>query len=108
MRGTRSIALALLLVIVGCKENSEIPQPSSLVAAYPNPMKNMLFVTVNNNTGASAQLIVFDTKGDIVADNTFGDGLNQIQFDVSKLPDGRFHIICKAGDQVHTTEVLKK
>jgi hypothetical protein len=60
------------------------------------------------NTGAPAQLIIFDPKGGIVADNTFGDGLNQIQFDVSSLPDGRFHIICKAGGQVHTTEVLKK
>jgi hypothetical protein len=105
---TRSVALSMLLIIVGCKDNSEIPLPSSLVAAYPNPIEDVLFVTVNNNTGASAQLIVFDPNGDIVADSTFGDGLNRIQFDVSKLPDGRFQIICKAGGQVHTTDVLKK
>lgn len=108
MSRTRSVALAMLLIIVGCKDNSETPQPSSLVAAYPNPMKNMMFVTVNNNSGASAQLIVFDPKGDIVVDDTFSDGFTRIQLDVSNLPDGRFHIICKADGQVHTTEVLKK
>lgn len=105
---TKFMAVAMLLVIVGCSDNSEMPQPSSVLAAYPNPMRSMLFVAVNNSTGASAQLVVFDPKGDIVSDNSIGDGFNQFQFDVSNLPDGRFHVICKVGGQIHTTEVLKK
>jgi hypothetical protein len=57
---TKFMAVAMRLVIVGCSDNSEMPQPSAVLAAYPNPMQNMLFVTVNNSTGASAQLVVFD------------------------------------------------
>jgi hypothetical protein len=108
MSRLKLLVLATLLGAISCNDPGESIEPSTLLAAYPNPVSDRLFVTANNTTTSEAQLIVFDPNGKIVGETFFGPGTNHFQFDVSNRRNGRFHIICKVGGKVDSVELLKK
>jgi hypothetical protein len=108
MNHIKFLSLLVLLSFAGCSDKAEAIGPSALLTAYPNPMSRSLNVVLNNTTGTPGQLVVFDPKGQIVADQAAGDGVHQFAFDVSSRPEGRYHVVFKAGAVNHTTEILKR
>jgi hypothetical protein len=102
------LGLIALMSIAGCGDKAEVVGPNALVTAYPNPMSNTLFVSINNGTGTPVQLVVFDPNGETVADSTVDTGSHNFRFDVADRPEGRYHVVCSAGGMKHTTEVLKR
>jgi hypothetical protein len=101
-------AILGLAIFFGCSDPVEIEVPkTNILAAYPNPMRDRGFIHVNNATGESATLVVFDPAGEAMLDMTLPPGSHQLGIDVANKPAGKFQIICKVGATTYTKDLLK-
>ncbi|WP_276372659.1 T9SS type A sorting domain-containing protein [Chryseolinea sp. H1M3-3] len=97
-----------LAIIFSCSDPVEIEiSKTNILAAYPNPMRDRGLINVNNSTGESATLVVFDPAGEVILDMTLPPGSHQLGIDVTNKPGGKFQIICKVGATTYTKDLLK-
>ncbi len=101
-------AFLSLAVAFSCSDPVEIEiSKTNILAAYPNPMRDRGFIDVNNSSGESAMLVVFDPTGEPIVDLVLPPGSHRLDIDVTNRPKGKFQIVCKAGSTVYSKDLLK-
>lgn len=98
--------MLILISLYGCfDEPSRRVKENQIVYAFPNPARDFAFVYVRNTTNDTGTLTVFDPKGDISLEQDVPPGM--YDFEVELKSDGKYHVVCKIGDQAYTTVILR-
>jgi len=76
---------------------------SDLLSVYPNPSKD--FITVNNSVVSSGEYQILNSYGQIVATNTFVNGMTISTTDLSS---GVYSIVVRNGDESFTKQFIRE
>jgi len=91
-------------------EELEIPVVFENVAfgMFPNPASNQITVEVPMDTEADVQVTIFDPSGKsaLQQHRVLGKGDNQMNFDVSRLPNGIYFVEVRNGNSSNTRKLV--
>nr|NQU92372.1 T9SS type A sorting domain-containing protein [Bacteroidota bacterium] len=65
------------------------------IEMYPNPTRDMVMISLSGADYATVELVVFDTKGQVIIEETFS---NEIELNVSSLEVGVYFVKIKASN----------
>jgi hypothetical protein len=75
---------------------------------YPNPVKDVLFVRLEKNINATANVEVFDAAGRKIEINKFASGTNSVRADVSNLQPGIYYLEITTSEGVVRNRFIKE
>lgn len=103
--------MALMLAcicLISCNDKPEVePIRSHVLRVFPNPAFHATQISVDNNQNKPYVLQVFDTKGDLMLEQSIPDGFNSVQLNLSDHPTGKYQVILRADQIVATCAFLK-
>ena len=79
---------------------------SAVLAVYPNPVEDELFVDLNVDSGKSSTLTVFDMRGRLVYTSSVSNQ-NKTKIDFSVLNRGYYTVKLTSGETEHSVKVIK-
>jgi len=95
----------LSLFLAGCNE-PEIPQDSHLTV-FPNPALHQAGFNIQNPNGENYKLLVFDTGGDLIMEETGTDTSIIYYLSLDGKPKGSYTVILKIGDDTINQRLIK-
>lgn len=78
------------------------------VNVFPNPFTDYLEVNFEQGAEAEGAVRLVDAQGRTLATRTFVRGESEIRMEVSELPAGMYLLYIQSGDQVKTTQVIRR
>ena len=98
-------SLAFILA-VGCNTPPDAELINSQLLVFPNPAISNAVINVNPPDGKSFVLRVFDTKGEMILEESDLEA-KQYYLPLDGKPDGAYHVVLKAGSSTTTQKLIK-
>ena len=78
------------------------------VNVFPNPFTDYLEVNFEQGAEAEGTVRLVDAQGRTLTTRIFDRGVSEIRMEVSELPVGMYLLYIQSGDQVKTTQVIRR
>ncbi len=107
--GSANLAERHFRLSVTSSRPSSIVRKYGLIAAYPNPFNDRLYVSFNLPSLQNIQLKVFDIQGREVAvidQGKYTTGLHHVSWDAGQFTSGLYYIHLETSEQVTTKKVV--
>jgi len=98
-------SLAFILVL-GCNTPPDAEPSNNQLFVYPNPASSDAFIYVHPPEGKSFVVRAFDTKGELMLEETDVEE-KQYTLPLNDKPDGTYQVILKVGSSTITQSVIK-
>ena len=103
--GGCSSTRSMVVANVGCVGSEEFSD--ARVSVYPNPVKQGLYVRIENGTVQEGQVQIVDVLGRVIREQSFSSARERLSFDISTEPDGVYFVKVLNGDKYSMTRVVK-
>jgi hypothetical protein len=102
------IAFVACTIFTACNNKPEVaPGSSPLLTVYPNPAPFNAQFVVQNNSSQPYSLLVYDSRGEKVLDQTVPPGRQQYSLPLQNAPKGTYHAILKTPAAVYRQKFAK-
>ena len=97
----------VILWIVACNDKPDIHPQTNVLAVYPNPASDMVYISFSNPDNGVYTVTVFDTGGDIMFEVNESAGDPWYQVNVSDEPAGTYHVVLEKNNTTITRQFAK-
>jgi hypothetical protein len=77
-------------------------------SVFPNPVKNVLFVTTNSSTTERVPIEIYDLNGRLLFSKTYKNSDNRLQIDMSGLKNGIFILKITTTEKTYNFKIIKQ
>ena len=85
-----------------------ISEEQGIIAAYPNPMENIITLEIKSNSKINGQVEITNARGQVILSETvYGENILIQSFDVSKFEKGLYFVSYKDEQVTSTKKIIK-
>jgi hypothetical protein len=86
-----------------------IQKPNPSVKIYPNPVRDNLFLSIENITNLKVEVVIFNSLGgEMLRKNESADSSNDIKMNISNFKPGLYFAKITIDNQIYTRSFLKQ
>lgn len=94
--------------IFSCSNKPDISPHHNQLLVYPNPVTHYANVMVQNSNNESFKLTCFDTKGQIIMEDSNDVSEKTYKIDLYDKPAGAYRVILLMGSTKFTDNIIKR
>lgn len=91
----RTACICILVLMVACNDKPDVQPRDNSLAVYPNPVREIAYISFANPDNSNYSVVVFDTKGDVILQKDENLAEPYYQVNVADEPIGTYHVVLK-------------